>query len=735
MKRWLWILAAGCFTAAHAQNGKSVTLELPAQTVEQVVAALSAQAEKPLKVDNSLKSEILAIYCQGQSAEDVMDEIARVLFAEWIEEKGGLKLIPKPSLERAAAEEEVAGRSKIIGSRIDATLKRQRENAVSDEDLVKQLSELMSNMDGARGPQTATKWRSAMEALPGAQVGYNLLKSIPTLDLARMAPGERKVFSLAPTLMQRPLATSALSTARSFVEKQRKFQEAFDKEMNSGAGGARMVMGPSGMLGRPVPPGDVASVIVIVTRTAGMENYVASVTVANAKNEVLAQGGAFIGPDDTNQPEPAFSLASESQFTVSAISREMLTALNSARPPGNGIMFRAAAGGRMGRTIVGGGASAVKPKLSEELRNLVLNPHKTDFLSLYPSDVVRELGKELKKPIVAVLPDDTLTRLRPVLGTDKPKMDAIVRAMQLDAGLTIREKDGWVQVLSRNPLYARNTRISRGGLSGFLGVIDKSTLPTLDMRADYAATRPFVSAIDAVDALLASMINPGAVTFDFPGMDGEQSDMLRLYGRLSKSQRDQLRNGGTLNVGNLDNRQTEALNAIIFASQDGPGKPGPESGPGAGMPRGGFMQGTSPSEERTSVFANGVPKSTLLKSKVEYEDMMMAKRASGAETVVSPEAYAWSSYGPSFGGGGAADTYAGFRAAKALVLNLTIDLGGGFTMDRQVSDYTWSSGDPYTSVDNLPAILKKRIEEARVQAMDATQRIGDLPRRGSRSAP
>ena len=734
MKRWLWIFAAGCFSSAFAQNGKSVTLELPAQTVESVIAALSAQTETPLRVDNSLKSEIVTIFCQNQASQDVIDEIAQVLFAEWVEDKNGLKLIPKPSAERAVAEEEVAGRSKVIADRINATLKRQTENAMSDEDLVKQLSDLMSNLDTTRGPQTANKWRTAMEALPGAQVGYNLLKSIPTMDLARMAPGERKVFSLAPTLMQRPLATSAISTARSFVERQRKFQEAFDKELNS-AGSTRMVMGPSGMLGRPVPPGDVASVIVIVTRTTGMENYIASVTVANAKNEVLAQGGAFIGPDDTAQPQPPFSLESDSVFNVSPISREMLTALNSARPPGNGMMFRAAAGGRMGRTTIGGGQSAVKPKLSDELRSIVTNPQKKDFLSLYPSDVVRELGKELKKPIVAVLPDDTLTRLRSVLGTDKPKMDAIARAMQLDAGLTIQEKDGWVRVLSRNPLHARSTRVSREGLSSFLNMIDKSTLPSLDARANYAATRPFVSQIDAVDSLLAAMINPGAVTFDFPGMDGEQSDMLRLYGRLSKSQRDQLRSGGSLNVGSLDSRQADALNAIIFASQDGPSKAGPESINGVTMPRGGFMQGTNPSEERTSVFASGVPKSTLIKCKVEDEDMMMAKRASGAETIVSPESYAWSSYGPSFGGGGAADTFTGFRAAKALVFSLTIDLGRGFTMDREMSDYTWSASDPYSAVDNLPVALKKRIEDARAQAMDANQRMGELPRRGSRSAP
>jgi hypothetical protein len=550
------LTAALLATSSVAQDlDKKVTLSARAADATHVLQQLSDASGVALEAAPLMAKDILAIKVKDVPLKEVMDRIATATGGEWKPVGQAYRLERSEEQYRKDVAADRAARlaafQKSLGRLLKGVSTGVTDRASADklaQEMQAQIELEMSNTAN-RNPDIWKKREQLQYRTPVSMMSARLLSAIDPAILLDIPEDTRIVFSTTPTRMQRPLGPAAFRAAQQFIREQALWAEAVRRlpykphegydEDGSGL--------PVGFYGVNKPKGTPVKVLLVVNRSqrGGMG---LDMMVVDDKGRVMFRNGfaaSFEEADYENyqrieklaQAEPK-----EAKLEVSPMTKRIVESIEA----------------RMNSFQGGGGATVDLPA---DVREFLLYPEKNDPLSTFATDFVFGYADSKKVNIVALLHDD-MVMLPMFMGrSQEVGVNGLKLFAETFAKVDFNEaQPGWAVLRPRNPVTARGEQTDRL-LMGKIVRRFAAGRPSLDELAEIAQTapNPFNDQMTGYSMMLLT---------DMGYMwEATNWDLLRFYGSLSRGQRNMLRQGGKIQLGQLGPNQRNNLNRLIFYTQ------------------------------------------------------------------------------------------------------------------------------------------------------------------------
>jgi hypothetical protein len=193
--------------------------------------------------------------------------------------------------------------------------------------------------------------------------------------------------------------------------------------------------------------------------------------------------------------------------------------------------------------------------LPADLIEKLLNPEKTEPLSVSIGDTLVNLAEAKHTNLIASLPDDSFLYAA-YLGSQKVTPSMFLYVLNQFA-MNVEDKDGWLILSPKTRASARSERLDRSSLGKFVRSVDKKGKAGLDELAEYALSIRG----ELYNSMGYSLVN--LLLGDRQDAYYE-ADVLRFYGLLTPIQRQTLLKGQAAPLTSLTPAETEILNKLIF---------------------------------------------------------------------------------------------------------------------------------------------------------------------------
>ena len=524
-------------------TGKVVSAEVRAAPAPLAIAELSRQIGFPLAAMPATQNDILIIKVKGVTVRALMDKIAKVLHAGWEPQDGGYRLIRTDAMRR----EEIAEEQAKLTEKIRTSFEKMRKQNIEDGELNDRnaqltVDRLYSIQEQMQAGSSATNWQD-QQKLNAQAPAYRLIRRIcPQLTpelLASIPRARNAVFSTKPNRMQRPMPVNLQPLIQAFKKEQAIWSRAMRNARDKRTGSQYYFENTADPANR-----QFGKVLLIVSRPNEGRGVSVRIIVADTKGRTIGSGGENIGWDNQfrNTPwETAKKAGGDEEDIVFSGTSKLL----------NDTFQQAFTSARAN----GGQPDIV---IDPALRPILLNPEKTELLSLTATDAVFETARIKKLNIVACPTDMMFIGLGPVaqVGSKPSSFLAILPNYQLET----ESQDGWLTIQPIDGSGTRKDRTNRLVLGQYIRSVVKEGRISLDNQADYA----FRSGKENDDFLpmfflmLLGVLKPGDESG--PG----DWNALRLYGSLTAPQRQLARAGQTIPFRALNPAQIEIVRHQIF---------------------------------------------------------------------------------------------------------------------------------------------------------------------------
>ncbi|MEO7454210.1 MAG: hypothetical protein ABIV13_05540, partial [Fimbriimonadales bacterium] len=354
------------------------------------------------------------------------------------------------------------------------------------------------------------------------------------------------------------------------------------------------------------------------------------------------------------------------------------------------------------------------PKVSEGLMTKLGRPDLHDPLSFGPTDSLLFVASDLKLDVVAGLPD-SITGMADLMLTKGITVGAFVERLQENRSLVIETKDNWFTIRAFDPEEAKFFRVDRMSLLKLMRAGENGP-PSMDALADYALANESPMKTEVAMPYL-TLFTP-SIFVDMM-MGGRGWNALRLYGTLSTSQKDVLKNAGSIPMGTLTPGQRTHAEALLFGTETGlqvvdPTKPQDEM-PSFMRMAGAMFGGSGGGDfrtEPTEVMPNGLPSQGLITGKLTEQPIvspaegMMSRMGFDAAMVAMfqfamsvPEA---AGQMPQFGA---------MKLGKRTTLELRLIVAPNVEQQENMSTDSPSGDNGRYAMDNLPPAMKAAVEK------------------------
>ncbi|MCE9557960.1 MAG: hypothetical protein K8R88_03325, partial [Armatimonadetes bacterium] len=202
---------------------QKVTFTGKAMSIQSAISLLAKQTGVPLEPSGSLPEWHIYLHCTDQPLKDVMEKLGDTVYAEWVADQGKYFLRTSSKKLNVARQAQITINAGKLKKEIDKRLKdaasappMTRERA---EEIAKKMREFQTDDEGR-------DWKeySKLQALdPSKSFTWQLLSRCNLREIAAIKPGERIVFALNPTPLQRQLDRTFVANRlpafhRDFVE-------------------------------------------------------------------------------------------------------------------------------------------------------------------------------------------------------------------------------------------------------------------------------------------------------------------------------------------------------------------------------------------------------------------------------------------------------------------------------------------------------------------------------------
>ena len=727
---------AALSVAGFAQDlTKKIDFTADAAPASRVFEQLSQKAGFPLRAAGPVANDVLLLNLSDVTVADAMNRIAATLRAEWKKDDSGYVLNRGSHIESADRRSETAARVALFRANLKPILDEHKKQGAFDISAANKLAELQRKMNedmerqmasgGGAGFRTSGDFQSAASQTPSSRAIAALLARMSDTQIASLTSGTRTVFSLKPTRMQLAMPNGALPILQQFVKENQTYRNATQANEPAGGGNFQRRVVVNGFGADGGGDGDpslgIGYAILVNQPGLGGPNTSVSLVVADPNGRTLASGQMVVAPrPGAPVSEQKGAAQNEKPIEVSALSKELASALEKVSPGGGAVArsFRvlsiAAAGSPSTFTLSGDGGTGT-PKLSDALKQRILNPEKYDPMSFAPGEAFSLAAEARNLDLVAYLPDTAFSSLNRIAGTGSPTPTSLFVLAKSQAGLEVKEESGWLLVAPQSPASARDRRVHREALGNALRQMDAKGYLGLDQWANFAsrqAKAPRMSEID--DAYLRLINGPAADSGLNQFMMSGGWQMLQFYSSMSNGQRQTMAANGSLPLGTLSARQRNLVHEQGFNSIEGPMIT--EEQEGRRIVTFGPMQ--SLLSERTYLLPTGIPANGILNFRSRTDEVVQAVSSqNGGGRFLNVDSLAFERVRlerPELANLGNAVQYDQYRIATQRSFDFQFQFSPRVSLNRQLVDETPGS-QGFAAYDRLPARFRQRVDAAAEQ--------------------
>lgn len=552
MKFTLIALSLVCTQALHAQDtGVKVSLDAVAAPAAKQLDLLSKASGVRLTCTPEMAREVLVLKLKDAVLATVMTKIADVTSGEWIADQQGYRLEVNRGKRNQEAFESLKMREALIAEQI----KKLNEQALKVPVITERNADQFVKDSRGRASFGLTIGAGAGASFgfaasdPAGRAIVRLINLIGPRTIARIAKGDRVVFSSGPTRMQVPMPSGSSRVFDDLVAEQRYYalakqrQQANEKPNDNGASNPQVqemlkMMGLDQMTNPKPFDAPPAKALLIVTTDSifggislELRLFDANGAVVGRGNQSLSTGGGMIQFSDAlpgGQTKPADPKQDDdpTEIKLSKLSQERSQYGN----------FGAASMAQ---------ASAPIP---EDLRQAMSSPDQIDPLSFAESEALLQIAARKNANLVADLPDGIMGGFRIAVGGNaedgKLTVGKFLKRLK-DSKIDLKTSDGFMTVVASDPVQAREERVDRTSLAQLVRQSARNGRISLDDLSTYALKNPEPSVTPAATGYFL-MFAPDALQGGFGGRSNW--DMLRLFATLPASTRSALGRGQTIRM-------------------------------------------------------------------------------------------------------------------------------------------------------------------------------------------
>jgi hypothetical protein len=688
--------------AALGLQSSNVTFTSRAESVDQLLKDLGKAAGVQLEASRSVAGDIMLVSVTDKPLQEVMARIARADGAEWRQTETGWRLDPSVRARRDELRDETDRRVRAFEAVIDKRLGEiQKSLATSTDGKSDHTIAVGIGTDGGKFDMTNNS--------PEAAAVLKILKGIAPSDLG-VKSGQRVVYSTNPNSMQVPLGSGVGVQIQQLIDAHNKTaNKNNDPSKNSEID--QMPDFIKKMVEKMSKPIDgYAKADLVLSRMPYVSMLEATLVLYdNQGNVVLTapqviDAGAIAG---LITPAPAQTTGSPVELS------DATKAFNT--------MFAGMRGGNLSKGVV----------LNDLTRPYVMDPEHHDPLALLPSDELLAVAKKLDEPIVAVIPDESVSILGAMLGA-APSEESVEADLKAEKQMRQLNDPGWLTIQPTYPDDARENRTDRAALAKLMRAVRDKRIPTLDDMAEFSLHAPSPSS-PGVSQLYASSFSAGALG---QGMDGLANwELFRIYATLPIGVRSSMNAGNdqSLPINTLTQGQIAELKQMVY----GP-LPQLQVDRGDGKSTDMITQmitsatgGQDYTDEPTEVLPNGLPLSGTLKISVSSEPLLSpSTNASGPDDVpqvMGVDEVAMLKYfstNPAFAQmAGQMPKISNYKLGSRKVYSFKFEFAPKISSNGHLKDCSLPSDAEVVSADNLPsdvqAAIQKKMEEFKSSPLGA----------------
>lgn len=556
-----------------------ITLEQRATTLGMLVDTLAEQTKKPLAISPELRGDVFLLWVHDVPVQDVLDRIAKCAYGKWVDDKDGrLRLYPDNALMHDIAVAKLKKETARVRKLIDDFVKAKSEDSaveVMSDAAADDAEATPAPPEPAEAPAN-TKSQEILERPlppdPDNTLMRVLLSQVSADKLAGMYPGTRIVYAYPATSVQYPFGNIGGAVAawtqqnnnlcKALEEQKAKnpvqpdqtekpeFVQIMESMFND-----RFERKPSAQLPAKVTLGIVRGGSGFM-RFLSSGGYTLEMKVFDHKGDILTkmstQLGSFNWSEEyeidpaTRRPKkkekqynrPAW--VKDEAIPVSDDSKEYAKLTNMSDP-----------------------VTLMTYKPSEDFSKKFADPVNYDPLSFTASDELFAFAKTHQLQLIASLSDDTSNSSTIYMDSGKveTKTGGVYDRFAQYEDTGIEKTDSWFVVFPKDPAAARAVRVDRFALKKLITASKDKEIPSLDDAADYAAANEPPSTTPIVNPYIF-FYAPNLMDM-MPTKIGDWN-VLRVYGLLSQSQRDALKNGQRISFGALVSAQMAATRRLLF---------------------------------------------------------------------------------------------------------------------------------------------------------------------------
>lgn len=508
-----------------------------------------------------------------RTLKEVMDKIATATLGTWSKTESGYRLDQDKEgwkrLQQAAYEE----RKKYLAEALKKHLEDHKKDEVWDRALVSKLIEdeqrsnqkliddLRKNNPDLDTNQVNIHKGSSRSTTPATPALYEILRRMPIDALARVAPGQRIVFSTAPTRTQTPLPFSNTGIVSKFVE-------AHNLLANATKGQPMMpdnikVFGGLDLNAKTLT-GQQVKMLVIVSRRSSEQGIGIEVKFADENGIYIGNANRSIQPSASLPGDPPdIKVADEKPLAFEQLSTELANAIvngTMTNSGGSNVMVMDNGGGAF--RISSNGPTPGQP-LSPEALSYFADPVVHDPQSSFASEALLGAASAANKDLVACLPDSVLPRLARA-SIKSTTAGALLKDLH-SGGCEITDADGWLVVTPRDRIRALAQQMNRAAAKKLYSAVIGKGYARLHQLAQFAQSMGTVPQVNNFGVTTLKIIDPYAADALVSELD-IQPTMLQFLGTLDATTFEGLNPEFKLGVINASSAQKGYLERMAFGA-------------------------------------------------------------------------------------------------------------------------------------------------------------------------
>ncbi len=720
--------------SAFAQDLPKVTFSQPVMKASAVLAEISKQTGVHLASDPIVGNIPILVSVTDAPLDQLLARIALATGGELKAEGEGFRLVNNDGLRREQAAKETGwvieafdrAKKRLAGQ--NTTPGRWDEKTVNDlvakaEERRRATEERMRQIEMQQGARISMFDSSAVSATPASSSARRILDLLPSSVLASVGPGDRIVYALTPTRMQRRMPINVQPIVNDFVYNHNLIAQRAPQLRPD----PRVTMVGALTSGEPIQ--SIAETHVVLSRGYRSTTVQVEVKFVDRNGIIVGQGSTSIAPEYQNAAAQANQEGKA--IELSELSRQMavLMAQETASPSSDRNVYRVATAGNAGGAFVtlAGGDGTLPKQVPEDLLNVLVNPDKYDPASLYVSEAYIQTAKAGGKDLVATFPDRIVRDMARALVAGNVTTKGVL-ASSASYGMTLQSEGEW---LVATPTWADNTRktnFNREKAGALFRSVNTRGFATLDELGDYSFWLTLGLPDRPLDMAYLSLINKD--TADTLNEYVSLSlDLLRVYASIPDNVK--RTNGEAMNIpfrSLVGNAKTSAEHSY-YAGNVGAGMfPGAgqfsamimtmEISEGEGRPSG--PPPNSILTEPTEALPNGIPGEAVLTVMRQLQEGVYAsiKGLRGGQLLSAQElGMRQGMLQANFGGGAPPPDFDTFVPAQIVNVQIALELQQYGRPSAMFKDGWLVSGARAVSYNGLPEGFRAQVDRAKQNMM------------------